>query len=133
MVDGMTAMHVHSPRIENENNTFMQLAHGDLALHPVSLASSIPSWAHYPCFSRGTYGALSKKKVLGVAHMPASRSAAAYHNHTSSGPSVVLGSLVRNRDQKLNFIPPFAQMTLPVVHPASGRQSIPTTPATSSL
>lgn len=35
--------------------------------------------------------------------------------------------------QTLNFMPPLAQMTLPVVHPASGKQSMPTTPATSSL
>ena len=33
----------------------------------------------------------------------------------------------------LNTIPPFAQTTLPVVHPASGKQSMPMTPATSSL
>lgn len=35
------------------------------------------------------------------------------------------------RPQELNFIPPFAQITLPVHHEASSWQSIATTPAIS--
>lgn len=59
-------------------------------------------------------------------------SAAPHYNVMVSGITM-LKSLVRKCNQTLNFMPPFAQMTLPVVHPASGKQSIPTTPATSSL